>query len=238
MKTPTQQRTFLTAEWKNLVMLNYAVERALLQSFVPSGTELDQFEGVTYASLIGFEFNKTQVMGHAIPFHQSFEEVNLRFYVRRESRRGVVFIRELVPKHAVSALARLAYGERYSCVPMSHRVETDADRMTAEFSWGSGAGRCSIEAQTSGLGYLPAEGSLGEFITEHYWGYTARGEGTLEYQVEHPQWQIREANAARFSGDAERYYGQLFAHVLERPPDSAFIVEGSAVTVFKGTPIT
>jgi uncharacterized protein YqjF (DUF2071 family) len=237
VKAPTQQRTFLTAEWKNLVMLNYAVEPALLQSFVPSGTELDHFDGVTYVSLIGFEFNKTQVMGHAVPFHQSFEEVNLRFYVRRGSRRGVVFIRELVPKYAVTALARLAYGERYSCVPMSHRVELDGDKMTVAFSWGSGAGLCAIEAQASGPGSLPPEGSLVQFITEHYWGYTARGQRTLEYQVEHPQWRVREGRAARFSGDAQRYYGQEFAQVLERSPDSAFIAEGSAVSVFKGASI-
>lgn len=218
-------------------MLNYAVEPALLRSYVPSGTEIDRFEGVSYLSLIGFEFNKTQVMGHAVPFHQSFEEVNLRFYVRRGSRRGVVFIRELVPKYAVTALARLAYGERYSCVPMSHRVEIETDKTTVEFSWGSGAGRCSIEAQASGPCYLPKESSLGEFISEHYWGYTARGQGTLEYQVEHPQWRIWEAEEARFSGESERYYGQEFAQVLKRSPDSAFIAEGSAVTVFNGAPV-
>ena len=103
-----QQRTFLTAEWKNLLMLNYAVDPALLQPFVPAGTELDQHDGITYASLIGFEFNKTRLFGRAVPFHQSFEEVNLRFYVRRGTRRGVVFIRELVPKVAVTAIARLA----------------------------------------------------------------------------------------------------------------------------------
>jgi uncharacterized protein YqjF (DUF2071 family) len=237
VKGPAEQRTFLTAEWKNLLMLNYAVEPALLEGHVPSGTELDRFDGATYVSLIGFEFNRTQVMGHTVPFHQSFEEVNLRFYVRRDLRRGVVFIRELVPKHAVSALARLVYGEHYSCVPMSHRVEMDAGKIAVEFSWGSGPGRCSIEAQASGAGYIPAENSLGQFITEHYWGYTARGERTLEYQVEHPRWQIREAKTARFSGDAERYYGSEFAQVLARSPDSAFIAEGSAVTVFKGAPI-
>src|SRR5215469_2322602 len=221
-------------------MLNYAVDPAVLQSYVPSGTELDQFEGVTYLSLIGFEFNKTRVKGHAVPFHQSFEEVNLRFYVRRGSRRGVVFIRELVPKYAVTALARLAYGERYSCVPMSHRVDLGAHTgtLSVEFSWGSGAGSCSIEAHATGPGYLPEKGSLGEFITEHYWGYTARGERTLEYQVEHPQWHIRQAKAARFSGDAQRYYGQEFTQARAQSPDSAFIAEGSAVTVFKGTEIT
>ncbi len=121
--TTAQQRTFLTAEWKNLLMLNYNVEPSLLEPFVPAGTVLDQLAGKTYVSLIGFEFNATRVFGRAVPFHQSFEEVNLRFYVRRGERRGVVFIRELVPKIAVAAIARIAIGEKYSSVPMSHRVE-------------------------------------------------------------------------------------------------------------------
>jgi len=218
-------------------MLNYVVDPSLLRSFVPSGAALDEHEGRTYASLIGFEFNRTRMLGRAVPFHQSFEEVNLRFYVRRGSRRGVVFIRELVPKFAVTAVARLVYGENYSCVPMSHRIEADPGGIYAEFAWGSGAGRCSISAEIRGDGYLPAEGSLAQFITEHYWGYASqRSGGTLEYQVEHPRWNVGEAAQARFDGNAEKYYGSEFANVLEKPPDSAFIADGSPVTVFKGVP--
>ena len=219
-------------------MLNYAVDPALLRSFVPAGTELDSHEGLTYASLIGFEFNKTRLLGRAVPFHQSFEEVNLRFYVRRGTRRGVVFIRELVPKVAVTAIARFAYGENYSCVPMSHRIETNSGELTVEYSWGSGAARCSISVTSSRDAYLPAQGSLSEFITEHYWGYAVRNSRTVEYQVDHPQWLVKEADAAEFSGDAAKHYGLDFAQVLTRPPDSAFFAEGSPVTVFKGTPIS
>src|SRR5882757_4261033 len=106
-----RQNRFLTAEWKNLAMLNYAVDGSLLKRFVPAGTELDLFEGSTYLSLVGFEFNRSRIFGFPVPFHQAFEEVNLRFYVRRSSKRGVVFIRELVPKFAVAAIARLAFNE-------------------------------------------------------------------------------------------------------------------------------
>ena len=236
--TAARQRTFLTAEWKNLLMLNYVVDPALLQAFVPQGTILDQFAGKTYVSLIGFEFNNTRILGRAIPFHQSFEEVNLRFYVRRVERRGVVFIRELVPKFAVAAIARLAYGERYSSIPMSHRIER-GDGLAVEFSWGTGADLCKISAKTSGDAYLPAEGSLPQFITEHYWGYAIQPDGrTAEYQVEHPQWMVVDAPAANFAGDGERYYGPEFAKVLDTTPDSAFIAEGSEVTVFKSTVIS
>ncbi len=233
-----QPRTFLTAEWINLVMLNYVVDPSLLQPLVPFGTELDQHDGKTYASLIGFEFNNTRVFGVSIPFHRSFEEVNLRFYIRRGSRRGVVFVSELVPKLAITAIARFAFGEKYSCVPMSHRVQSRAndDVVEAEFSWGVGASRCTLQLETKGAGFLPAEASHSQFITEHYWGYAAkRNGGSLEYEVQHPQWKVREAKIAEFRGDGTRLYGAALGKAILRPPDSAFLAEGSPVTVFKGT---
>lgn len=236
----TQQRTFLTAEWRNLLMLNYAVDPALLHPFVPAGTELDEFDGMTYASLVGFEFNNTRLQGIAVPFHRSFEEVNLRFYVKREGKRGVVFIRELVPKYAVAAIARIAFGENYTCVPMSHRIETRArdDIIEAEYTWGTGTSHCTLQAKTNGPAFIPPDGSLGQFIAEHYWGYAAqRDGGCVEYEVRHPQWRVRTAKSAEFSGDASRYYGEAIRKTVMLPPDSAFLAEGSEVTVFRGTRI-
>jgi uncharacterized protein len=234
---------FLTAEWVNIVMLNYAVEPGLLRGYVPVGTDLDAFDGMTYVSLVGFGFNGTRLAGVAIPFHSQFEEVNLRFYVRRGDRRGVVFLRELVPKRAVAAVARWVYGENYSCVAMGQTIEVAADGgLKAEYWWGAGtgsrSGRCAMRMETSTPAFMPEEGSLSQFITEHYWGYaTQRDGGSLEYEVQHPRWRVREAARASFDGDAAQYYGEEFAMVLMRPPDSAFIAEGSAVTVYKGTKI-
>jgi hypothetical protein len=229
------QRRFLTAEWNNILMLNYAVDASLLAPFVPAGTELDLFNGRTYLSLIGFEFNRTRIFGLAIPFHQSFEEVNLRFYVRRSSKRGVVFIRELVPKYAVAAVARFAFQENYSRVPMSHRI----DAVEAEYAWGSGPDRCSMRIVTHAAGSLPPDGSESQFITEHYSGYAKqRDGGCLEYEVQHPRWPVKAAKRAGFSGDAARLYGAEIARVLMHEPDSAFLIDGSPVTVFKGVKIT
>ena len=231
---------FLTAEWNNLVMFNYVVDPSLLEPYVPAGTELDAFEGRILMSLVAFEFNQTRLAGIAIPFHHSFEEVNLRFYVRRAGKRGVVFIRELVPKRAVAAVARLAFGEKYSRVPMSHRISKlpEDDGIEAEFSWGAKEQRCSMRIEAQRESCLPADGSLSQFITEHYWGYAAqRGGGCLEYEVQHPRWQVREARTARFSGDATSYYGNPLGKLLAGAPHSAFLAEGSPVTVFKGAKI-
>jgi uncharacterized protein YqjF (DUF2071 family) len=234
---PVQQQRFLTAEWKNLLMLNYDVEPVLLAPFVPPGTEIDAHNGRIYMSLIGFEFNQTRVLGFRVPFHQQFEEVNLRFYVRRGSRRGVVFIRELVPKFAVSSVARLVYGENYRSVPMSHRIEPRAEGSFAEYCWGKDHQRCAISANVQGDSYTPDPGSLSQFISEHYWGYSLNRGRTIEYQVDHPQWSLHDVVDARLSGDPGRYCGHQFSKILAGSPVSAFFSMGSEVIVFSGHPI-
>lgn len=219
---------FLTAEWRDLAILNYAVDPALLRPLVPSSVELDFFEGTTYVSLVGFRFLHTRLLGVPVPLHRDFDEVNLRFYVRRteggELRRGVVFVREIVPRHAVAAVARLAYGENYVALPMWHRVAADS----AEYRWWHRGVWNSIRVEAAGDAALAAAGSLENFITEHYWGYSRR----YEYNVQHLPWMLRRASRARFEGDPA-FYGPELACILGREPDSAMLADGSAVTVYR-----
>lgn len=237
------KRVFLSAEWRDLVMLNYEVDPGLLGRYVPRGTELDSFNGATYLSLVGFRFCRTRLFGRfPVPFHANFDEVNLRFYVRRkegsEYRRGVVFIAEVVPRRAIATTARLIYGENYTCRPMRHRIGTDGLNKTAGYQWRVGNRWCKILAQTVGLPAHPQEGSLEQFITEHYWGYSAqRAGGCLEYHVSHVPWQVWATTTARFEGDADALYGQLLGAILKRRHDRAFVADGSPVIVFKGNKI-
>jgi uncharacterized protein YqjF (DUF2071 family) len=229
---------FLTAEWRDLVMLNYQVDAALLRAHVPRGTELDAFEGQILVSAVGFRFLRTRIFGAVpVPFHSNFDEVNLRFYVRRrddggEIRRGVVFIREIVPKRAV---ARLAYGENYVRYPMRHRVSANGAGAAAEYEWRMRGNWARLHAEAAGEPVLPTEGSIEQFITEHYWGYSRqRDGGCVEYQVTHPQWRVWRGASGGFEGDGSALYGDAFGEVLRRAPDSAFIADGSPVVVFKG----
>jgi uncharacterized protein YqjF (DUF2071 family) len=225
---------FLSAEWRDLVMLNYAVDPALLERYVPHGTVLDSFDGKTYMSLVAFQFRRTRLFGSlAIPFHTDFDEVNLRFYVRRGNRRGVVFIAEIVPKWAVAKIARVAYGENYICLPMKHRVDMHGAVKTAEYQWQIKGEWSSVHAHSSAVPTRPEEGSLEQFITEHYWGYSAR----LEYEVAHSPWNVWSATASGLEGDASAVYGPELGEALRYSPDSAFIADGSPVIVYAGRKI-
>jgi uncharacterized protein len=237
--SPTET-VFLTAEWRDLAMLNFEVDPRLLDKYVPSGTALDSFLGKTYVSLVGFRFCHTKLFGSlTVPLHSDFDEVNLRFYVRRkegdEYRRGVVFIAEIVPKQAIAVTARLVYGENYVCLPMKHEICTDGPKRKVEYQWQVKNRWCRLTAQAMGAPALPPEGSLEQFITEHYWGYsTQRNRASLEYHVSHVPWQVWASTAAGFEGDASGLYGVELGGVLRGHPSSAFIADGSPITVFKG----
>jgi uncharacterized protein YqjF (DUF2071 family) len=226
---------FLTGAWRHLVMLNYEVEPALLRPHVPAGTELDAWRGRTFMSVVGFLFRDTRVFGVPVPLHRDFEEVNLRFYVRREtggeSRRAVVFVRELVPRRAIALVARAMYNEPYRALPMRSEIAAGPSP-AAHYSWFLGRRWHRIGARTTSPASLPAVGSLEEFITEHYWGYTRQKDGTtIEYRVTHPQWPVAPA-APEVDADFSAVYGADFAGRLGAPV-SCFLADGSAVSVHR-----
>jgi uncharacterized protein len=234
-------RPFLTARWRNLAMLNYEVAPEILAPLVPAGTELDSWQGRTFASVVGFLFLDTRVRGSAIPRHRDFEEVNLRFYVRREAeggwRRGVVFVKEIVPRFAIAGTARLLYGEKYVSLPMRHAITGDPTRgdLYVMYGWRLRGRWNGIGAVVGGSPQEAAPGSEEEFITEHYWGYSSlRGGGCVEYQVEHPRWRVWKLLRPVLDCDVAPLYGRQFAEPLTGEPSSAFLADGSEVAVYPG----
>jgi uncharacterized protein YqjF (DUF2071 family) len=222
-------------------MLHYEVDPRVLSPFVPAGTELDTWKDRHFVTVVGFEFRNTRMRGFRVPFHVNFEEVNLRFYVRRrigpEWRRGVVFVRELVPRFAIAATARLLYNEKYSFARMGHqwsRRSTGSDSLT--YWWVLRGQRGEISVAALGDAEPIAIETDRGFFTEHYWGYTSQRNGTtLEYRVEHPRWLARSVTDSRFDADVSSVYGPSFEPFLRNPPSSAFLAEGSEVAVYVGS---
>ena len=234
-------RPFLTAEWRHLVLFSWRVDPAVLVPLVPRGTVLDSWDGACYVSLVGFLCLRTRLLGLPIPLHRDFEEINLRFYVRRtvgaDVRRGVCFIRELVPRRAIALTARLAYNEPYRAMPMAHRIEpgqSSTDPSRVEYAWRAGAGWSRIVAAPAGIAAPVLPDSHEQFITEHYWGYTRqRDGGTIEYNVVHPPWRVRQVPEPQLEGDLAATYGTAFARILRAMPESALLADGSPVAVHR-----
>jgi len=227
---------FLTAEWKKLAMANYPVDPDILRPFLPARTELDTWEGDAYVSLVGFQFNQVRVRGWRIPFHTQFPEVNLRFYVRYKEdgqwKRGVVFVREIVPLRAVAYIANTVFHERYIAIPM-RQVEAAEDQvLRTAYHWRFKGRWQGISLKADRIAQGLVAGSQEEFITEHFWGYAAHGRRTVEYQVAHPRWDIYPVREYIVDCEFGTLYGDAFAGLGNRKPQSVFLAEGSAVEVY------
>ncbi len=206
---------------------------------MPAGTELDFFAGRTFVSMVGFRFCDALIGGLPIPFHRTFEEVNLRFYVRHRAtegwRRGVVFISEIVPRLAIAAVARILYNEKYRALPMRHTLELSPATVRAWYGWKYRGRWNSLSVSGEGEPALAAAGSEEEFITEHFWGYTLqRDGGCLEYEVEHPRWRVWNSTSWTLDCDVAALYGGAFVETLAGEPSSAFLAEGAPVTIRRG----
>lgn len=239
---------FLTAEWRNLIFANYAIDRRVLEPLVPYGTELDEFNGMHYGSLVGFYFQRVRLFGAvAVPFHQEFEEFNLRFYVRRRTstgwKRGVVFVKEIVPKWAITLVANTLYGEPYATHSMRHQWQQTDDSQVVQYEWKVGNDWNFIRVRADRANYALVPDSEEAFITEHYWGYTKRSSGhkggqrTSEYEVVHPQWSIYPVQDYAVRYNVPTLYGAAFTPLFEQPSQSVFLADGSAAAIKSGAVI-
>jgi hypothetical protein len=228
--------SFLNAEWRKLAFANYEVNPIVLEKYVPYGTELDFWEGKCYVSLVGFMFMNTKLLGIRIPFHTNFEEVNLRFYVKRLEngvwKRGVVFISEIVPKPALTWVARIVYKEHYETLPMRHKWEASEANRMVEYQWKKNKKwhlfKVVADLETSEI----AKNGEIEFITEHYWGYAHVNEQkTNEYEVTHPRWLQYQVNGYEINVDFGVVYGPDFEFLNSLEPSTVMLAEGSEITV-------
>ena len=230
-------RPFLTAQWRKLILVNYEVQPSVLHSYLPIGTELDLWNNKCYVSLVGFMFLDTKVKGCKLPGHVNFEEVNLRFYVKHTTldgtqRRGVVFVREIVPKPIITTIANKVYKEHYQTLPMQHDWFHTVDELKVKYSWFTGNREHLIAVETENKPFSIVTGSEEEFITEHYWGYTKiDAKRTSEYEVKHPSWKVYKVKKANIGVDFQLTYGNDFEFLNDLKPSSVMLAEGSDISV-------
>ena len=237
------KKIFLSAEWQNLIMINYEVDPEVLLPYLPAYTEFDQFENKTLVSVVGFLFQNAKVFGVRWPWHTTFEEVNLRFYVKhftgKEWRRGVVFVSEIVPKSIIANAASILYHEPYIRRPMRHQFLYHPDSFEVQYEWKNKSkwNTIKVTAGTS-LNEMKRD-SAEEFIFEHYWGYNKFNDiKTVEYGVEHITWQTHKIKSWTLDCDIENVYGANFLPFLSAEPHSVFMAKGSPVIIRKPKYIT
>ena len=228
--------SFLMAEWRKLAIANYNIDPIHLNNLIPAGTQLDYYTNSCLISLVGFRFVNTKLLGFKIPGHINFDEVNLRFYVKRKEgdtwKRGVVFIKEIVPKPALSFIANMVYKEKYITLPMKSNWDEKENELLVSYNWRLKSSWQKFQVYASPIQKEITPNSLEEFITEHYWGYTRINNNlTFEYEVTHPRWSQYKVKEWNIEVDFERTYGSQFGFLNKLEPTSVMLAEGSQITV-------
>ena len=228
--------TFLSASWENLIMANYEVSPDELTPYLPKGVELDFHHDKIYVSLVGFMFQKTSLFNIPIPFLGTFEEINLRFYVKRLEgdtiKRGVVFINETVPYKAVAWLANKLYKEKYIAIPTKNTIESTNVSKHIKYEWKINNRWNHLAAEATIEKEEMLEGSIEEFIFEHYYGYTKiDAQVSQEYRVNHPRWLVHKVTNYLIDCDFPAMYGTDFSFLNNQQPASVILAAGSPVSV-------
>ncbi len=231
------RRSFLTARWCNLILANYTVPEELLRPLVPPGCELDRRQGQYWASLVGFQFLDTRVLGIGWPGFRNFPEWNLRFYVTHEGQRGVCFVREFVPSWLVATTARVIYNEPYRSARMTMDVQDEPETLTARYSLKWGGRHHTLTALGVKPALRPQPDSDEHWFKEHSWGFgTSHGARLIRYEVNHEEWDVYPIRSFTADLDWALLYGPEWGAMQSAKPVSVVLAAGSAVSVYpKGT---
>ncbi len=226
-------KPFLTAHWNDLLSFTFAVNPRPLQPYLPPDLELDLLDGQALISLVGFRFRQTRIFGCTWPGYRDFPELNLRFYVQEGDRRGVIFIREFVPLHMVSWIARWFYNEHYITAPLRHELERQGDRLIARCRLTLGGQEHLLEIHAQAASVMTTEDSLDHRFKELHWGYNVDHQGrTRRYEVSHPPWRIFPVLQHRLQLDWRTVYGPEWQWLQDVQPLHVMLVEGSEVSVY------
>lgn len=227
---------FLTAEWKQLCLVTYAVPEEVLAPRLPPGFELDRYEGKPCVSFVAFDFQRTRVMGVPWPGFRNFPEINLRYYVRGNGRRGVMFVKELVPQRLVAWIARVTYNEPYEALPMSSTVHRSQGEVRIAHRVRQGSETHCLDLVAEDKPWLPPEGSTEHFFKEHQWGFGIdRRQRTLQYEVRHPVWSVFPVRRYELRVNFASLYGPSWGFLSDAKPISVACAVGSPIEVYRPT---
>jgi uncharacterized protein YqjF (DUF2071 family) len=237
MQPISDRRSFLTARWVNLILLTYAVDRDLLTPLLPPQCALDLRDGRAFVSLVAFDFLDTRVFGISWPGFRQFPEINLRFYVRHGTDRGVCFIQELVPQRFVAFMARAFYNEPYRSAAMVGKTVVQNDKVTVEHCVTQSGRTSRLNLCGSMPAIRPASDSIEHFLMEHSWGFGRSRRGRLlQYRVHHPEWDIWPVESWNLDWDWSAIYGDRWSLLQKAEPISIIFAAGSEVQVYPKTP--
>jgi len=234
-------RRLFRAEWREIVVVNFEIDPKILEPYTPPKTEIDFFNDVTFVSLIARNVKRVKPGNYPIYFSRPFEQIQLRFYVKRQVgdtvRNGVAIIKDYLPRRRISLTMNKLFKHSFVQVPMQRESSNfdsanTNDLPSVEYRWlvGEHWNHIRVKARSQ---MRPQRAQTKEsFVLDHHWGYTLVGGKTFEYYVEYPAWAMWDAQSGAFDCDTEQVFGRKFVKTLRQRPASVFLARGSEITIY------
>lgn len=223
--------------------MNYIISPEILENYLPAYTIIDYFKGNCFTSLVGFPFRNVEIAGMKIPFYTDFEEINLRFYVKRFDgttwRKGTVFISEIANKSALKFLANSFLHEKYQTLETRQEIKENSELIETKYSWRTWMNWQFLNLISEKPSESVAEGTEAHFIMDRSSGYQKYDTATTnEYGISHPKWNIYPIRSFDINVDFEESFDSNFPVLNETLPHSVILARGSSVAVKQINKIT
>jgi len=237
-KRTGKNKVFLRANWLRMASANYIVDPCLLEKYLPKGTVLESYNGQHYVSLVAFRYSQTRLLNIQIPFYSIFEEINLRFYVKREIAPGkwrseVAFTKLFFPKNALTLVAKHIYKENYETRAMRHKWTENKEILFTSYGlkkdrWHNFDLKSAVKSEVIDVN------SSAFFFSKHYWGTSHINEKSCTiYEIQHPEWSAYPIKEWDINFDFNTVFGSDFKQLTNRQPESVHLFDGSEVVVCK-----
>ena len=230
-------RPFLTAHERYIAMLSYRADPALVKPYIPTEVELDLYGGEMFLSLVAFLSLETRLPLFSNLKQTNFERIDLRFNVRRKSadtwRRGISFVRRILPKAVASGMARAFPTEIASGSPLKSDIVDCDNTINVNYSWKCATKWRSLQMCAAGTPRAIPAGTFEDYLLERNWYFGEFRRGCSEYRVERPRWRVWEVSCANLDHDINKLFPEEFAQLLSRPPALQLLAEGSHVQLWR-----
>lgn len=179
--------------WETLTFLHWDYPTEAVQRLLPSGLEVEPWEGRAWVGLVPFHMRVRPPVGPALRGLTTFPETNVRTYViGPNGHPGVWFLSLDAANPPAVAVARLAYGLPY--YPARMKVIRHGDAVTyrsRRLAGGPGEVGHEIDVVTK-RAFTPAElGELDHYLTARFRLWSVRGRLISLSDAEHPPWPLR-----------------------------------------------
>jgi len=206
----------MAMRWHDVLFLHWPVPAGIIGPMLPSGLELDTFDGSAWIGVVPFRMTGVRLRVFPQFAGMTFAEINVRTYVKAGGKSGVWFFSLDASSWLAVRGARFAFGLPYYDAEISVRLEEETVHYHS-FRADKRNGRAEFDASYKPVGsvYRAASGTLDHWLTERYCLYAVDRRGRLCYgDIHHHPWPLQPAEFALRINTMTRPLGIILPETL------------------------